>query len=342
METAVASLLIEESPSRLADAARDLSDRYRAGYGSGCGQALTRRDALAYLGYRFPATRASAQAVFQEVHQRFPTFAPRCIVDVGAGLGSATASAVLTWPSLAEPAVDDGERQMPCATLFERDREMAELGARLFDAWWDEAGFEAARRPAFVPADLRRKSPTDQGDLVVASYALGELPPASRPPLLSALWQSAREVFIVIEPGTPAGWDVVDQARRELARLGCVLVAPVPADWPSLAAVDDWLHFSTRIQRSKLLRAVKKGRLGHEDEKFSYVVAARRPGVPFAARVIRHPQVRAGHIRVRMATATGTQDLVVTRSRKQNFRRARKLAWGDSLTEEELRALMDQ
>ena len=51
-----------------------------------------------------------------------------------------------------------------------------------------------------------------------------------------------------------------------------------------------------RLPRSKLHRRAKGVELGYEDEKFSYAVLSREPVAKAAARIIRQPQVRSGHV----------------------------------------------
>ena len=133
-----------------------------------------------------------------------------------------------------------------------------------------------------------------QADLVVFSYLLGELPDALHAPLLDAAMTTAQHV-LVVEPGTPRGFRAVLAARDRLAGDGWHLLAPCPQDGRCpLAEGDDWCHFAVRLERTALHRRLKGGRLGHEDEKFSYALTTRRPASPALGRVLRHPRHAQG------------------------------------------------
>ena len=54
----------------------------------------------AYLAYRAPATFAAAAAVFRQVQRQRPDWAPRSLLDAGAGPGVAAWAAVAAWPTL--------------------------------------------------------------------------------------------------------------------------------------------------------------------------------------------------------------------------------------------------
>ena len=62
------------------------------------------------------------------------------------------------------------------------------------------------------------------------------------------------------------------------------------------------------------------------------MAVARVPAVPAAARVLRHPQVRPGHIRLELCTREGLQHRIVSKRDKELFREARHLAWGSPLS----------
>ena len=97
-----------------------------------------------------------------------------------------------------------------------------------------------------------------------------------------------------------------------------------------LARKDDWCHFAQRLERTSLHRSLKSGELGYEDEKFSYMVAADQEVARVPARIIRHPLIGKGHIKLELCTPSGIASETVTRSDKENFRLARHAKWGDA------------
>ena len=216
----------------------------------------------AYLAYRAPATFAAAAAVFRQVAVQRPDWRPRSLLDAGAGPGVATWAAVREWPSLTE------------LTLLEVEPAMTAAGRELLpDATWVAGDVAAARGPA---------------DLVLASYVLGELGDVRR--AASRLWEQTADTVVFVEPGTPAGYRRVLEARAAALGAGGFTVAPCPHDLPCPLPDTDWCHFAVRLPRSKLHRRAKGVELSYEDEKFSYAAVNREPAGRAAARVIRQSQ----------------------------------------------------
>jgi len=169
-------------------------------------------------------------------------------------------------------------------------------------------------------------------DLVVVSYVLGELAEAVHAPVVDAAVASAAQLVLVVEPGTPRGYGAVLAARSRLTDAGWHLLAPCPQDGacPVAARAGDWCHFAVRLDRSALHRRVKGGRLGHEDEKFSYVLASRAPVTPASGRVLRHPVTRKGLVQLEVCDSAGSAGrVVVTKRDPIAYRAARDASWGD-------------
>ena len=101
-----------------------------------------------------------------------------------------------------------------------------------------------------------------------------------------------------------------------------------------MAAAGDWCHFDQRLERTSLHRQIKSGALGHEDEKFSYVVFSRKPFAAATARIVRHPRKHTGHIQLTLCTLQGLLDRTIGKSQKEPYRLARKAAWGDPWSED--------
>jgi ribosomal protein RSM22 (predicted rRNA methylase) len=239
--------------------------------------------------------------VFRQVHRQRPDWAPRSLLDVGAGPGVAAWAAVAAWPTLEQ------------LTLVEAEPEMIAAGRELTPgARWVQADVSTARGPA---------------DLVVVSYVLGEL----HKPVGLPLWEQTADTIVFVEPGTPAGYHRILDARASVIEAGGFTVAPCPHDAPCPLPEDDWCHFGVRLPRSKLHRRAKGVELGYEDEKYSYAVLSRQPVAKAAARIIRQPQVRSGHVNLITSEADGIQARTVSRKLGPLYKEARGAAWGDAI-----------
>ena len=106
-----------------------------------------------------------------------------------------------------------------------------------------------------------------------------------------------------------------------------------------MAAVGDWCHFSQRVERTSQHRQLKGGTLGYEDEKFSYLIAAKPIAgktdvASAAARIVRHPGKHSGHVKLSLCTPQGQiENRTVARSNKAAYKSARKAEWGDTWAE---------
>jgi ribosomal protein RSM22 (predicted rRNA methylase) len=304
----------EAIPHRdLALAVAKLRDAYKQG--SAGGSAIDSAAKLgAYLHVRMPATFAANRSVFQEIVSLVPGCEPHSLLDLGAGPGTAMWAAAEVFPSIES------------FTLVERDGKMLETGRRLAVS----SRARAIRDAVWLQSDLGEDVAGD-ADLVVISYALGELVPQQRKAAIEVAWTRAKQMVIIIGPGTPADFQAVLEAREHLLQLGAHVLAPCPHECACpMADGSDWCHFSQRLERSSDHRRLKSGALGYEDEKFSYVIASRNPPVRAQARILRHPLKHSGHLQLRLCTDAGLQQITVTKSQKENYRDARKAEWGDS------------
>ena len=293
-------------------AARALSDTYRAG-GTPAGRAArTKGEVAAYLATRAPATFAAAAEVFRQIGVARPGWAPGSILDLGAGPGIAAWAAVQAWPGLST------------VTLIEAEPEMVGAGKTLA-----VHGPPALQQAHWTVADVGGAAA--QADLVLLSYVIGELEPATLARLAGHAWSLAGDTLAVIEPGTTAGYERVLGVRAAVIAAGGSTLAPCPHDAPCPLPEGDWCHFATRLARSRTHRLAKGAERGFEDEKFAYAVLTRSSHPTDAARVIRRPDLRPGHVVLDLCTTDGLERRTVSKRDGIEYRKARKVAWGDTL-----------
>jgi ribosomal protein RSM22 (predicted rRNA methylase) len=289
-----------------------MSSDYRAGrFSTSLASAESR---AAYLITRLPATYAACHSVFSEILRLAPDLVPSTMLDLGAGPETASWAASEVWPSLTKFSAVEGSGEF--AAL---GRRMGESSTLLSQTTWTIADLRSATFPS--------------SDIVVLSYAIGELTDAS---ILTKAWNAASKLLVIIEPGTPRNFEQIARVRRELIASGGHLLAPCPHELECpMAAANDWCHFSVRLERTAEHRRMKGGALGYEDEKFSYLVFSRKLFPRAQARIVRHPMTHSGYIRLTLCGPNGLQEKTVTRSHKEAFRAARAAKWGDEWSQPE-------
>ena len=301
--------------SDLAAAAAGLSQRYREAGREGPAHIASDQDALAYLATRLPATFAASRASFAAIATVRPQFAPTTLLDIGAGPGTALWAAADCWPELAD------------AVLVEASPTFRACGARLgADAKLPRITWRAAD----VARDAIESAPHD---LVTLAYVLNELPPETRPQVLARAWQATADTLVVVEPGTPAGWQRILSARRQLIEAGGHVVAPCPHAQACPLAPPDWCHFAERVARSRLHRQAKGADVPWEDEKFSYVAVSRQPAPgPAPARVIARPKKASGRVTLKLCRPDGSAgEQLFSRRDGELYKRASRSDWGSLL-----------
>jgi ribosomal protein RSM22 (predicted rRNA methylase) len=235
LRLALVSELASLPQKNVADAAGKLSQRYRREQLPKNGSFLhSPGDVLAYAAYRLPATFAAIYAALNAVQQRRPDWQPRTLLDAGTGPGSALWAANEIWPELEQ------------VTLLERDAHMIAFGKQLTT----HSRSAAVNQASWQKVDLLGTWQAEPKDLVTTTYVLGELPAIQREGLIAKLWTITLNTLVIIEPGTPAGFARIRQARQQLIDAGAHIIAPCPHALPCPMGDNNWCHFAQRITRS--------------------------------------------------------------------------------------------
>lgn len=290
-----------------------MSQTYRSGGTSG--GLTTELDAVAYAAVRMPATYAAVAACLNALADIRPDFAPASLLDVGAGPGTASFAAAEAFATLARWHALDANPALRALAL--------DLAAE-------------TRRPsslhyALGPARTELAAAAS-ADLVIASYMIGEVADTDRAALIAALWDKAGDTLLLVEPGTPVGYQRIVAARAQLIPAGAHVAAPCPHDQACPLIPPDWCHFSQRLPRSRAHQQIKDVALPFEDEKFSYVALTRQPVARPSGRVLAAPALSKVAATVKLCGADGAARLVsVPRRDKPAFAAARRWDWGDAV-----------
>ena len=271
-------------------------------------------DALAYALSRMPATYAAVIASLNALRIARPDFAPATLLDIGAGPGTATWAAAEAFHSLTQFSAIDAN---PALRALARD--LVQDDARL-------SGLHYTQSDA-----LSGLADAAASDLVVASYVIGELDASRQAALTERMWAKTRDTLLVVEPGTPAGYQRILDLRQQLIAQGAHVIAPCPHDDACPLVAPDWCHFVQRLPRLRAHKHLKGAELPFEDEKFSYVALSRTPSLRHPARVLAQPLVTKVAVSAKLCTPQGLVLATIPRRDKSAYARYRKFDWGDAV-----------
>ena len=302
---------------KIQKAAQELSLRYREKQNTNTRFIQNKEEAIAYLCMRFPATFAVNFRVFSELERCFELSEISSLLDLGSGSGASVFAALEAFPLLKK------------ADCVEQDSFLIELGkslvkeskAKIKTDWFCES-FTNPIKPA-------------SADLVVFSYSLGEAPKNSFAEIFDHVLPLVNKHLIIIEPGTPVGFERILHARDILMKKELHILAPCPHTKKCpMNKTFKWCHFTQRLPRTSFHKYLKEASLGYEDEKFSYIVMSKTLEVKPKDRIVGNPKISSGFAEFEVCSIEGALETKkILKRGVDNFGAIKKLEWGDNLGE---------
>lgn len=306
------------------EAFANISLKYRDESGKGRRLLTKDNEALAYSLARMPATFGALEEIVDKIIGEFDDV--HSLLDVGSGTG-------------AVPWVMDGYFNLTDIICLEREPAMINMGTKLMSS-----GSQCLKDAKWVKYDIEKENIDYKADIVTASYVLNELTEEIRIKAVEQMWEATNRLLIIIEPGTPVGFSNIKKIREMLILKGGKIVAPCVHHKSCEKTEEDWCHFSCRIIRTSIHRDLKSGDAPYEDEKFSYIVVEKVKEDTnsliskeknfcerHCGRILRHPQVRKGHIIMEVCTSQGIKNITISKREGEIYKACKKLKQGDKM-----------
>lgn len=312
LKDSINRLLSENKASNIIENAQTISNRYRKNDGKGKRLLTNESEAVSYVISRMPATYAAVYSVFKQILANYNE-KMTSLLDVGAGTGAGT------W------AVNEIEN-MSQITCLEIEKSMSNIGKKLMKN-------TALDNVQWKSYDILQDEIVEKADIVLTSYMINELPEQEREKAVLKLWQATDKLMVVIEPGTPEGFKNILNIRNLIKEQGGYIVAPCCCNDGCPIKENDWCAFYARVARSSIHRQAKGGNLGYEDEKFSYIAFSKMPVEITGERILRHPQINSGFVKVKLCTADGIQEKTYSKKDGEIYKKIKKLDAGEKIYE---------
>lgn len=310
LKDSINRLLSENKVSNIIENAQTISNRYRKNDGKGKRLLTNESEAVSYVISRMPATYAAVYSAFKQILANYNE-KMTSLLDVGAGTGTGT------W------AVNEIEN-MSQITCLEREKSMSNIGKKLMKN-------TALDNVQWKSYNILQDEIAEKADIVLTSYMINELPEQEREKAVLKLWQATNKLMVVIEPGTPEGFKNILNIRNLIKEQGGYIVAPCCCNGECPIKENDWCAFYARVTRSSIHRQAKGGNLGYEDEKFSYIAFSKTPVEITGERILRHPQINSGFVKVKLCTAEGIQEKTYSKKDGEIYKKIKKLDAGEKI-----------
>lgn len=281
---------------------------------------------LQYLLSRAAPEYAIIVRILDEIKKFLPDYKPRSFFDFGSGVGTGTWAVNHFWKHdiFEYFCVDTSQSMHDLARLILcHGRDNVEMP------------YKGYFQRQFLPASSDLKY-----SIVLSAFSLFELPSIkSRLETIQKLWNKTEDFLIIIENGTNAGFQIVNEAREFVLNLPNqkykgYAFSPCPND----NVCPRYLEHQTPcnfLMKYESLPYPSKSEI--YAELFSYVILRKgeRPkDDPQWPRIVRAPVVRSGHTICKLCTAQGKLEEVIFAKSKYDqttYRCARSANWGDIL-----------
>lgn len=281
---------------------------------------------LQYLAARAAPEYAILLRIFDEIKKFLPDYKPRSFFDFGSGVGTGTWAVNTYWSKdiFEYFCVDTSQHMHDLARLILcHGRDNVEMP------------FKGYFQRQFLPASSDLKY-----SIVLSAFALFEAPDMkSRLEIIQKLWNKTEDFLIIVEHGTNAGFQVVNEAREFVLNRPNITnegyaFSPCPGD----SVCPRYLEQETPCNYIMKYESLPyPSKIEISAELFCYVILrkGKRPGDdPQWPRVVRAPIVRSGHTICRLCTSKGElKEVIFAKSKydQTTYRCARSSNWGDLL-----------
>ena len=280
---------------------------------------LTADDALAYAIARMPATYAAMAQALNHVSDVMPTFEPHSVLDIGCGPGTVSFAAREHFACI------------KTITMLDRNGPFLELAKVLSEAALSGVSV------GITAQDIIGITPLPKADMVVAGYVLAELSVDHQAALVQRMWDAADQLLLLVEPGTPDGFERLRTARIALIQRGATVSAPCTHENACMMAGDvksggNWCRFMARVQRSRDHKALKSADVPFEDEPYAYLALSKEklPARP-SQRIVSRTLENKFEIRLPVCGADGLSTITIPTRNKVLFKQVKRLGWGDAV-----------
>lgn len=297
--------------AKLQRAAEALSLRYRTRQNQEPVFIQTKEEALAYLCVRFPATLSANRAVYEKGFSE-QKISIESMCDVGAGCFASFF------------ALEEVSTSLQKVFFIERDKTLVDFGKKIFS--------EVSPRssPVYLLQDFTKIEAFPEVDLIAFSYSLGEVDQKNFAAVLEKACLSTKNFILILEPGTPYGFERILAARDFFLKRGLHILSPCPHKKRCPMTQGKWCHFSERLPRTALHKFLKGGDLGYEDEKYSYILVSKRQLEDYFGRIVGRPAKSPGFISMDVCTKEGELNHLKTLKRdKEEYAKIKNFEWGD-------------
>ena len=272
-------------------------------------------DAKVYSAIRYPATFKAFIDSLQYSLSHLDDANITSVLDVGAGSAAASIACLYQLKNLNK--ID----------LLEKEDPMIDIGEYLLSEINNKSVDIKYHKMDIIKDDIS----SYKRDLVISSYVLNELDYTNIIKVIDKMWESTNKVMLVVEPGTPKGFEIIKLIRDYLISKGGYILAPCTDMDKCPMTSNDWCHFSTRVSRSKLHKELKNGDAPYEDEKYTYIAFSKSPCSRCNNRILRHPQISSGFITLEVCSKDGLKQIKVTKKDKELYKSARKADAGNEI-----------
>ncbi|MBP6986427.1 MAG: methyltransferase domain-containing protein [Alphaproteobacteria bacterium] len=265
----------------------------------------------AYAQARMPATYSVLQKMADHLSQHADSL--HSMLDLGCGPGSALWAFSPNIPL----------KEVKC---LDQSKALLQLADQLYQKHENPIPVQWIQQN--IQDFIKQKTLDQKFDLTCISYVLNEIPEDMQAELINAAWHTTHQFLLIVEPGTPKGFENIRNTRDILIQKGAHILAPCTHSQLCPMSPNDWCHFSSRLQRSKTHKNIK-GTLAYEDEKYSYLIASRHAHESGKARVVKKPNQSSGLVEFETCDSQGLSCQKFSKRQADLYKKAKKIQWGD-------------